>query len=823
MPGPLAERRHQNTWPRQLKWALIFLLVYPVALASAQHQFDSWNTDEGLPQNDVRAILQTREGYLWLTTSDGLVRFDGVRFTVFNKGNTKGFQSNRLTVLYEGRDGSLWIGTEERGVIRYRDRAFTTFTTEKGLKSNWIWTITEDAAGNMLVLTRMGVMIWNEERFKPYRSEDGRSDRIYEWPDRQGGLSFFDDQVLHIFDGRAFRAYNEDLRFKVQKSASVLRDQHGSFWFVTQDTRLINLQDGVFSAYALKGLPPEASVTAIFRDPGGAIWLGTARHGLGRLQDGTVTMFSEVKDSVRSIYEDREGTLWIGAADGLRRVRRQAITTYSEKDGLLGRAVNSIYEDRDGSIWLGTWRGGLNRLKDGRLTSWGTSDGLSGNLVTAVYEDRDGNLWVGTHDWGLNLFKDGKFKVYGLKEGLGDRGVASIYQDRAGTLWIGTYSGLTSFRDGTFTNFTARDGLPPGGVQVMQESRAGDLWLGTQWGLSRYSNGKFQNYTERDGLSSNNIRAIYEDHSGTLWIGTYDGGLNRLQDGKFSKFTTNDGLYNNGVFQIFEDGRGYFWMGCNLGIYRVKRQELEDFAAGKIPFITSIAYGKKDGMLSAECNGGHQPSGALTRDGRLWFPTQDGVAVINPQAIEINEQTPPVVIEDCLLDNRPLDLRGQIEIGPGQQNIEIRYTGLSFISSEQVHFKYKLEGLDDDWIDAGARRSVSYGYVPPGTYTFRVTAANRDGIWNSEGATLRLIVRPPFWRMWWFILLAALCVAGLIFLIYERRVARLKRARATQEAFSRQLIDSQENERKRIAAELHDSLGQNLLIIKNRALLGLTP
>ncbi|MBA2733673.1 MAG: hypothetical protein H0U54_12360 [Acidobacteria bacterium] len=508
MQGLFAEKRdHQNTWLRQLKWTLIFLLVYPASNAAAQYQFDLWNTDQGLPQNAVQAILQTRDGYLWLTTSDGLVRFDGVRFTVFNKGNTKGLLSNRLTALYEGRDGSLRIGTEDRGLIRYRERGFTTYTTEEGLKSNWIWAITEDAAGHMLVLTRLGVMIWNEERFIPYRSEDGLSKRIYNWPDRLGGLSFFDDQVLHVFDGRAFRTYNEDLRFKVKKPTDILKDQHGTLWFVAKDARLIRLKDGVFSSYAINGLPPEAIITALFQEQQGAIWIGTARHGLGRLQDGTLTIYSEVKDSVRAIYEDREGTLWIGAGDGLRRVRRQDITVYAEKDGLLGRSVNSIFEDREGSIWLGTWRGGLNRLKDG----------------------------------------------------------------------------------------------------------------------------------------------------------------------KFTRYTTNDGLFNNGVFQILEDERGYFWMSCNLGIYRIKRQELEDFAAGKISVITSIAYGKKDGMLSAECNGGHQPAGVRTRDGRLWFPTQDGAAVIDPQTIEIKAQPPPVVVEDCLLDNKPVNLRGQVEIAPGQQNIEIRY------------------------------------------------------------------------------------------------------------------------------------------------------
>jgi signal transduction histidine kinase len=280
------------------------------------------------------------------------------------------------------------------------------------------------------------------------------------------------------------------------------------------------------------------------------------------------------------------------------------------------------------------------------------------------------------------------------------------------------------------------------------------------------------------------------------------------------------GLYNNGVFHILEDARGNFWISCNRGIYRVNKQELNDYADGRVSAITSVAYGKQDGMINIECNGGRQPAGIKTHDGRLWFPTQQGVAIIDPETVPVNSNPPIVVIEACFLDRASVDFSSALEIAPGLQDLEINYTGLSFLKSELIRFKYKLEGLDSEWIDAGTRRTAYYSRIPPGAYTFLVTAANSDGIWNTEGASIQVIVHPPFWKNWWFIALAAISIVGLTLLIYERRVSRLETARAAQEAFSRQLISSQEHERKRIAADLHDSLGQNLLVIKNRAIFG---
>jgi signal transduction histidine kinase len=317
------------------------------------------------------------------------------------------------------------------------------------------------------------------------------------------------------------------------------------------------------------------------------------------------------------------------------------------------------------------------------------------------------------------------------------------------------------------------------------------------------------------------MRALYEDTDGALWVGTYDDGLSRFRDGRFFNYRTEQGLFNNGIFQILEDRRGYFWISCNKGIYRVSRRELDDLAEGRISRINSVAFGKDDGMLNTECNGGRQPAGLVADDGRLWFPTMGGVVVVDPEAAQANPQLPPVMIEAVTLERRRVDFSQGVAIAPGQRDLEINYTGLSLIKSEHVKFKYRMEGLDADWVDVGTRRVAYFPYLPPGSYRFRVIAANSDGVWNEEGAALDIFVATPFYRAWWFITFVALSLAGIAALTYRRRFAALRARQAAQEAFSRRLIESQEQERKRIAAELHDSLSQNLVIIKNRAMISL--
>jgi signal transduction histidine kinase len=411
-----------------------------------------------------------------------------------------------------------------------------------------------------------------------------------------------------------------------------------------------------------------------------------------------------------------------------------------------------------------------------------------------------------------------------------------MYEDLDGSLWLGTSLGVVRHQNGAHTLYTTKDGLAGDDTKVIIPDRRGGvangLWLGSYGGLTHYENGQFKSWAEKDGLPGRTVRALKQDDDGTLWIGTYDGGLGRFKDGKFTTYTKNDGLFDNGVFQILEDDFGWFWMSCNRGIYRVRKQELQDFAEGKINTITSISYGKGDGMLNVEGNGGRWPAGIKARDGKLWFPTMGGVVVVDPANIKINSQPPPVVIEAMKINRKavPLEIwqaaistaNTAIEIGPEEGNFEIEYTALSFINPENLRFKYKLEGLDPDWVDAGTRRTAYFSHVAPGGYTFRVIAANSDGVWNMEGKSFRIVVVPPFYRRWWFLLLSGLALIGLATFAYQYRIRQMRRVQLAQQHFSQELIESQEAERKRIAAELHDSLGQNLIVIKNWAMIGLT-
>jgi len=378
------------------------------------------------------------------------------------------------------------------------------------------------------------------------------------------------------------------------------------------------------------------------------------------------------------------------------------------------------------------------------------------------------------------------------------------------------------FDSGSWSLLTTKDGLATNDVRVIIGGRAGNVWIGGYGGLTNLDHGQFKHWTEADGLASNSIRSLYEDRDGVLWIGTYDGGLGRFADGRFTRCTVREGLFGNGVFQILEDRRGYLWMSCNRGIYRVSKSELNELAIGKRAAVFSAVYGKSEGMRNAECNGGLWPAGIRARDGKLWFPTQDGAAVVDPEAVTPNPVPPPVVIESISLDHEPQPLDRLLRVPPGSENLELEYTALSFFNSEHIRFRYRLEGLDRAWIEANTRRTAYYSHLPPGDYVFKVIAANSDGVWNTQGQSLSIVVLPPFYRTWWFVALTLMGVLVSVVLIWRSRVSQLKQAHAVQQAFTRQLIASQESERKRIAAELHDGLGQQLVMIKNLALISLS-
>lgn len=721
--GPLAAFRNVIL---QSLLALCF-----ISAASAQYIVDSWTTENGLPQNTVRSIQQTPDGYLWLATSDGLVRFDGVRFTVFNRSNSPELSTNRLVSLLAEKDGTLWICTETPDLVRYRDGQFQRFN------AGAVWA-QRDTDGSLILQgfsgttqhLRDGKLLPDVhgqlEQHNIYVSPRGARWDLYGTPaePRQTLLRF-------TLKGREM-SYRLSPPLAIM-SARMAETPDGTLWVaapIPYPGRLYRIQDGGTKVYSAKDGLPASGFGSPTDDRDGHLWFGTWGDGICRLSNGRFTCYKTAdglsSDFITSTFRDREGTIWVGTNDrGLNRLSRRAVTSVSTAEGLPDKNIYPVLEDRAGDVWLGAG-GVLTRIRGGRvMQSWKRSDGWLHGDIQSLYEDHLGRLWIG--GTGIQYYANGRFTdLTSVLKIPGPVPCQFIHEDSAGAMWFGTSRGLIRYQDGQVTRYTVAEGLPGNDVKAGLWARDGTFWVGTYGGLARLDGARFVAYTERDGLASNHIRALYEDEQGTLWIGTYDGGLSRLRNGKFFNYTTANGLFSNGVFAILDDSRGNFWMSSNQGIYRVSRRQLDAVAAGKIPAVMSTAFGRSDGMLNTECNGGRQPSGLRTRDGKLWFPTQDGVAVVDPEAVPYNALPPPVVIESAEVQRRSVPLTGGLRLKSGEANLEIRYTGLSLVKPEQVRFRYRLEPLDEAWVDAGTRRAAFYPYLPPGHYTFRVIAANSD-------------------------------------------------------------------------------------------------
>jgi ligand-binding sensor domain-containing protein/signal transduction histidine kinase len=819
--------------------SVIMLLAATAAAALPHYYVDRWTTENGLPENTVYALAQTHDGYVWLATGGGLVRYDGVTFTIVDVGEPHAPHAVRIRALHEDHTGALWIATEYGGVSRYADGQFTTYTTKQGLPTDMIFGIAEDDRGRIWLATEYGLVCLDRGHVRTYTTRDGLPfDAITRmasdgagglWIGTIRGLARLDFSNDHI---TVYTADEDGLPNNYVRDVLVRR-RDGSVWFATWGglARLDSPRSGRFTTYTIADGLPTNDIRCLYEDRSGQLWIGTTA-GLTRFNEqaphfATIGKAEGLSDlDIQSILEDREGDLWVGTnTGGLNRLKPRKFTAIGRPEGLPGDNIVPITEDAHGDIWIGMTCGGLVRYRptDGTFKTFTVEDGLAHRCVWSLLAGRDGSLWIGTWSGGLGRLKDGQFTQYTPQNsGLSIPVVLALHEDRQGTLWVGTTVGLNRLSsNGQFQVYRKQDGLAHDEVRFITEDRHGALWIGTSGGLSRFKDGKFTNYTTEQGLSNNFVREIHETLDGTLWIGTYGGGLNRFKDGRFKPITTRDGLYDNVVSRILEDDRGNFWMSGNTGIFRVSRQELDDFADGKRNAITTVAYGVPDGMPITECHGGGQPAGWKAHDGTLWFPTLRGVVTFNPQRIPVSTIAPPVVIEQVLIDRHEQDLHQEINVPPGAADLEIGYTGLSFSTPERVRFRYRLEGLDDKWIEAGTRRTAYYSHVLPGRYRFMVMAANADGIWNTTVASLPLRIVPPFYRTAWFMTLAIASLAGVVLLTYERRIRHLTRARQAQEEFSRQLIASQERERQRVAGELHDSVGQTLVVIKNRALLSL--
>lgn len=769
-----------------------------------------WTTEDGLPQNSITDIMQTRDGYIWLGTEEGLVRFDGVAFEVFNKANTPAFGHNAINQLAQDADGTLWIATDN-GLLRYRDALFEPVPEFSGQAGTLIQSVCPDPRGGLWIGTVDGGLT---------RYRDGALERYQLLGDRSSA------QVTSIYAA-----------------------PNGDVWVGTLGQGVQRFDGHEFVRYDMSTGLADDFVVAVGADQTGAIWVGTRDRGLNRLSGSQIQRFTVAdglpNNTVRVIVADDDGSMWFGTDNGLCRLVGNAFSVYSSLDGLSDDAVTSIIEDAEHNIWVGTRAGGINCLREGKFRSFTTIEGLSSDQALAVTQDREGALWIGTDGGGVNRMRDGEFKAFTSRDGLAGDRVVSVATGRDGSVWVGTTLGLSRIKNGRITNYSDKDGLSTRFIQVVHElsngvllvgtaggglfsfqgnqfrpvfdrnemqftvrsiheSRDGSVWMGTDGnGLFRYKDGELERFTTRDGLSSNSIFAFHEDDNGALWIGTYGGGLIRYKHGRFVPCTTVDGLYNDVAFQILDDGRGQFWMPCNRGVYSVSIRELNQFADGEIPRVRSTGYGKEDGMKGAECNGG-QPGGCRTMDGRLWFPTIKGVAMVNPTTIQPNPNPPPVRIERLVVEGKPIMPTGAISIAPGSDKFEFHYTALSYTAPGKVRFRYLLVGYDEAWVDAGTRRVAFYTNIPPGTYTFQVLASNSDGVWTRNATTITFTLEPRFYQTIWFYLLA---VIGLVLLGVGISALRVKQAKA-REAELLELVE----ERTRQLAEANEALTKLSLV-----------
>jgi len=743
-----------NAAPGRSAWqpaTTVLLLLMAATAVDAQYRFEHWDTHNGLPQISVVGVTQTPDGYVWVATRDGLVRFDGIRFTAFNKTRSPGMDTNRLSTLFCDREGRLWIGTEDGRLIARNGGTFRAFgTVDPQRAHNAVRHVRETRDGHLWVATLRWIGQLDAQGGGSFNRIDALPGRKPD-PEAIPEFAYYAAGAVHRFADGRFVTATLAPGLETQDVSVLGEDQHGRLWIATGSGALYQLAGTEFRP--VRGILPFSPkrVTALLLDRAGHLWVGAMDALAVIAPDGSARTFTRddgfVAREIRTLFEDSEGTIWIGdAAAGLTSVRKQVFTNLGERHGLSPSNVYTVLEDAGGAMWFSTWPRGLTRYRNGQFARFAAAEGISVAPVTALYQDVNGDFLVGGYS-GVEVLHPGAAR-FELLPYVADAFVAAIYRDERRTLWLGTSRGLVAVGADT-RRFTVSEGLPHNTVRAITGDRHGGVWIGTQGGIAHVAGGSIRAFTERDGLGNDYVRSLYLDTDETLWIGSYDGGLTRYRAGRFTRYTTADGLFDQGVFLILDDDRGNLWMSSNRGVYRVSKSELNAFADGTISAVTSVSYGREDGIGVEECNGGYQPAGWKSRDGRLWFPTQAGVAAVDPARLPVNATPPPVAIESVLIDEKPA-ASDPVRVPPGQHNVEIQYAAPSFIRPQGVRFKYRLEGLDRGWIDAGARRSASYSRVPPGTYRFAVVAANSDGVWNPGGATLPIVIVPSLWQTWWF-------------------------------------------------------------------------
>jgi signal transduction histidine kinase/ligand-binding sensor domain-containing protein len=801
--------------------ALGHIFTPPSCRGAAAGEFVArgWQAEDGLPESTISAICQTRDGYIWLGTYGGLVRFNGLQFTLLNHDNAPELRDDNISCLYETEDGTLWIGHGTGEVTSYLRGRVESVQIPHRPESSRLRTFATDESGDLWAFADNGLLfrIRDGLRVEPTlgtapgiallaRTSEGRI-----WVSRRGQLSLLEHGRLNL---------DEPAQMGVSGYVHGLCASHDGGVWVLCEQRLRKWKGRAWVA-DLGNVPWGTALVETFVETrSGWLVAGTAGSGLFCLPleaPAQTVHFCRTNqfptDWITAACEDRDGGLWVGTGGGgLQLLRPKRAHTAAPPDRWHGRAVLTVCPGREGSLWIGSEGAGLyhyDYLKD----AWQNFSDLANihPYVWSVAEDAKGDLWAGTWSGGLFVLRSNVVQSVPIVPGAPPP-ITALLPARQGGLWVGTAIGLLRYRDGQ-TNWYGSE-LSPAlrNVRAVVEDLLGNVWFGSAMnGIGCLQpDGKLRHVSKPDGLASDFVQCLYAAPDGVLWIGTSGAGLCRYKAGRFATISRAQGLPHGHICTILEDGLGFLWLTSRGGIFRLDKAEVERCADGLIQEVSSVAYGLGDGMPTLTCSGGLQPAGCKTPDGRLWFPTAKGLVVVDPRQVNRGSVPPPVVVEAVLLDDHPVmdatTPQAEVVVPPGRHRLEFQYAGLSFAAPERVRYKYRIAGLENEWGDAGNKRAVTYSYVPAGSYHFEVIACNSDGLWSEAAATVAFRVRPFFWQTWWFRLLGAIAVvsgtAAIVWYVSRRRLHRRLELSERQRAI--------EAERARIARDIHDDLGSHL-------------
>ncbi|MFC5860756.1 two-component regulator propeller domain-containing protein [Acidicapsa dinghuensis] len=720
--------------------------------AITQYIENSWNSESGLPQNSVHAVAQTANGYVWLGTEEGLTRFDGVAFKTYNHGDFPGLPSDFIQALEAGKDGVLWVGTDS-GLAMVRPRA------DGGASDNPKTIARIDAlTGKNVTALRMDAgVLWVGTTQGLFRIENGEV-RTWLRPEsldkvevhalaRDGSGTIWAATASGLF---AIRGGEIEARWTAQNGlpndsvASVAAARDGSIWAGFPVGGLVKIADGHLIKPDVK--LPAKTVLGLLSDRDGNLWMALDRQGIGRLSNGRL----ELQDTAhgfpserctKAIFEDREGDLWFGLVDGgVAQLRDDKLAVFGKPEGLSGDYIGNVLEAKDGTMWFGADSNGLNHLlPDGHVEIWNQSKGLPADAVYSLLQTRDGAMWVGYRSGELARIFDGKVKLYSdptVKE----VSLNALFEDRDGRMWVGYWGkGLAELASGQFRHV---DGATR--VSQITQSPDGAMWVATDGnGVERYRNGQMTRFYTKNGLPSNHALALYADPDGDLWVGAGSGGLSRIRGDQVVSWTRYQGLRQTTIGSIVEDNLGYLWFGTDDGIFQISKADLNRSAGDPRMKVDPQMYGLSDGLRTRETLYGSSPCVWKGRDGRLWFATIHGAAVVNPADMRMDSILPKAWIERVLFDSHAVDFTNGIQLGPGSGNLEISFAAPSFYAGQQVSYRYRLVGFDSAWVDAGRRRTAWYTNLPAGRYRFEVMAENSDELWSKSGSSLEFSVAPP--------------------------------------------------------------------------------